>query len=72
MARPNLIGRFTPVEVPNEDAFRREQYARLREDIERSRRQVVPQPSLRGEQVVQHIKSMGSILVPPGGVGFRC
>ncbi|XP_055925322.1 hemocyte protein-glutamine gamma-glutamyltransferase-like [Argiope bruennichi] len=47
MSRPNLIGRFTPIDAPNEETYRREQYDRLREDIERTRRQVAPQPGLR-------------------------
>ncbi|PRD32082.1 UNVERIFIED_CONTAM: hypothetical protein NCL1_21541 [Trichonephila clavipes] len=48
MARPNHFGRYTPIEAPNDETFRREQYARLREDIDRKRRQIGVQPNVRG------------------------
>ncbi|GIY70282.1 hypothetical protein CEXT_438341 [Caerostris extrusa] len=47
-SRPSHIGLYTPIEAPNEAAFKREQYARLREDIERKRRQIGIQPPFKG------------------------
>ncbi|GFY71507.1 hemocyte protein-glutamine gamma-glutamyltransferase, partial [Trichonephila inaurata madagascariensis] len=47
MARPNHFGRYTPIEHRTMKTFRREQYARLREDIDRKRRQIGVQPNVR-------------------------
>lgn len=48
MSRVNNVGRYTrPESTGNEEAYRREEYARLREDIERKRRAALPQ-NIRG------------------------
>lgn len=48
MSRPNPVGRYNAAaDHSGEEAFRREEYARLREDLERRRRAVGPAPNLR-------------------------
>lgn len=56
MSRPTAVGRYnTAAEHPaDDDAYRREEYARLREDIARRRRAVAPPPNLRGTLLNQN------------------
>lgn len=56
MSRPTPVGRYnTTTEPANDEAYRREEYARLREDIARRRRAVAPSPNLRGTLLNQKI-----------------